>query len=191
MPQEYKVLIAGPMGAGKTTLIGSVSDSPPVSTEVENLDREGYDKDTTTVAMDFGEVALAGGDRLRLYGTPGQSRFRFMWEVLSEGALGVVLLVDNSRADPRADLLALLDSFGPVIAKSSGVVGVTRLTERPRPDIAEYADWLAKAGYDIPAFAVDPRRRADSLLLLEALLHQIEGALLRGEGLVVGGGLSP
>lgn len=181
MTQEYKVLVTGPMGAGKTTLIAAVSDTAPVTTEAENLDRAGYDKDTTTVALDYGEVALDGGDRLRLYGTPGQARFDFMWKVLGQGALGAVILIDNSSADPRADLKTLLERFGPLIGESAGVVGVTRMREHPTPSVADFVKVVDACAFSIPVFAVDARKRDDAMLLLDALLHQIEAAALRGE----------
>src|SRR5690606_37353134 len=110
-PREYKLIFAGSMGAGKTTAIAAISEISPVRTDVENTDRASHQKATTTAAMDYGEVTLAGGDKLRLYGTPGQTRFDFMWKILGKGALGVIILVDNSRPDPLADLREYLQAF--------------------------------------------------------------------------------
>lgn len=180
MPSEYKILITGPMGVGKTTAIRAVSTFMPVSTEAQNLDRAGADKDTTTVAMDYGEVELDGGDRLRIYGTPGQARFEFMWKVLGEGALGVVILIDNSRADPLGDFAQLLDAFAQLIRDSAAVVGVTRLREHPAPAIGLYSKVLHHRELSVPVFSVDGRRREDVLMLLDALLHQIEAAAALG-----------
>ena len=84
-PREIKILFTGSMGAGKTTAIASVSDVAPVQTEAVNSDLSQHSKTHTTVAMDYGEVQLAGGDRLRLYGTPGQRRFNVMWQILGRG----------------------------------------------------------------------------------------------------------
>jgi hypothetical protein len=98
--QEYKLIFTGTMGAGKTTAITSISEIPPVSTDVQRSEAGDDAKLTTTAALDYGEVTLPRGDMLRLYGTPGQARFDFMWRILSEGALGVVVLVDNRRPDP-------------------------------------------------------------------------------------------
>ena len=75
--REYKLVFAGSMGAGKTTAIGAISEIPPVRTDVANSDLATFAKATTTAAMDYGEVTLDGGDKLRLYGTPGQARFDF------------------------------------------------------------------------------------------------------------------
>ena len=97
--REIKIVFAGPMGAGKTTAIRSISDTPPVSTEVDNTDRAAYDKESTTVALDYGQLLLDDGTAVRLYGTPGQERFSFMWEILCSGAIGVILLIDGSSAN--------------------------------------------------------------------------------------------
>src|SRR5690606_20066773 len=86
------ILFAGPMGAGKTTAIRSVSEIPVVSTEAENNERNISDKPTTTVALDYGEILLSDDEKVRLYGLPGQKRFDFMWRILVERAMGMVLL---------------------------------------------------------------------------------------------------
>jgi signal recognition particle receptor subunit beta len=177
MPHEYKVLLVGTMGAGKTTAIAAVSDAPPISTDVDNTARHDFDKATTTVAMDYGEVSLATGDRLRLYGTPGQERFAFMWQILARGALGLVFLVDNSRPDPCADLRTFLDAFGPTLRDATAVVGIGRTERHPTPPLDAYHALVAERGLSLPVFAVDVRKRGDVLLLLDVLFHQIEASL--------------
>lgn len=102
--QEYKIIVTGAMGAGKTTAIAAISDVAPVTTEAVNSDQTTSAKASTTVALDYGEIALEGGDRVRLYGTPGQQRFSFMWGILAKGALGLILLIDNTSKAPLEDL---------------------------------------------------------------------------------------
>lgn len=172
-PREYKLVFAGPMGAGKTTAITTISGAPPVATEALNTDRAQHAKAQTTVAFDYGEVKLDCGDRLRLYGMPGQARFDFMWKIAAEGALGVVLLADNTRPDPMADLEVYVDAFLPLAQRSAMVIGIGR-SEHGLTRIDDYAAWLAKRGVTVPVFTVDVRERDDVLLLLDALLNQIE-----------------
>lgn len=173
-PREYKLLFTGSMGAGKTTAIAAVSDVAPCSTDVKNNDRDGHAKATTTAALDYGEVMLENGDRLRLYGTPGQARFDFMWKILGQGALGVVILIDNSRSDPLADLRDYVRAFGDMLAISQAVVGVGRTEGYPLPSIDDYYAAMDELGFEVPIMSVDVRRRSDVLMLLDILFHQIE-----------------
>lgn len=171
--REIKLLFAGPMGAGKTTAIGAISDAPPVSTEAANLDQRQSAKASTTVGLDYGQTQLPGGEQLRLYGLPGQERFDFMWNILAEGALGAVLLADNSRPDPIRDLAPYVEKLAALARESAMVIGVGRMGAG-RARVTDYADWLESRGLCLPVFEVDVRNRDDVLLLLEALLQQIE-----------------
>ena len=115
---------------------------------------------------------------MRLFGTPGQSRFDFMWQILARNALGLVILVDNSRPDPLADLHTYLDGFAGVLAGVPCTIGVGRLDSHPQPDLDHYAEALAGRDALYPVLDVDVRRREDVLLLIDTLLAQIEANAL-------------
>ncbi|MDQ7037734.1 MAG: ATP/GTP-binding protein [Aquificota bacterium] len=98
--KKIKIVVAGPFAAGKTQFINTVSEIKTVTTERKTSAAvERNVKDYTTVAMDFGKIRIDDEHELYLFGTPGQSRFDFMWEILGEGALGIVVLVDST--DPK------------------------------------------------------------------------------------------
>jgi len=97
--KKIKIVIAGPFAAGKTQFINTVSEIKTVKTERKTSGSESNVKDYTTVAMDFGKIKIDDEHELYLFGTPGQSRFDFMWEILGEGALGIIVLVDST--DPK------------------------------------------------------------------------------------------
>ncbi|MBL8297049.1 MAG: ATP/GTP-binding protein [Rhodanobacteraceae bacterium] len=173
---DIKLLFAGPMGAGKTTAIRAISEIEPISTEVANTDFDECNKAETTVAMDYGELTLDTGHILRLYGSPGQRRFEFMWPLLAQGALGVVVLLDNSRPAPLIDLSSYLDAFAAPIESGRVVVAVGRLDTHKRPSLDDYVDAIAARGQFLPVVEADVRRRDDVLHILDVLFSQIEAA---------------
>lgn len=171
---EIKLLFAGPMGAGKTTAIHAISEVEPIRTEVANTDLVESAKSETTVAMDYGELTLDTGEKLRLYGSPGQRRFDFMWRLLADGALGVIVLMDNSRVDPLDDLAHFVDAFAPMIAAGRVVIVPGRLETHPVPSIDDYIARLDALGHFLPVVPADVRRRDDVLRVLDVLFEQIE-----------------
>lgn len=173
MSREFKLLFAGPMGAGKTTAITAISDRPPVSTEAANSDQAQSAKADTTVALDYGEVALGDAPPLRLYGLPGQQRFNFMWAIVAENALGVIVLLDNRRPSPVDDLACYVEAFSELVNRSALVVGLGHAAKGPA-SVEALGEWLSARGTPAPVFSVDVRRRDDVLLLLDALMQQIE-----------------
>ena len=172
--REYKIIVTGTMGAGKTTAISAISDVVVVSTEAANSDQASSAKASTTVALDYGEIKLDGGDRIRLYGTPGQQRFSFMWGILAKGALGLILLIDNSSATPLEDLSRFLDAFEDLAQKGAVVVGITHRDVATGPSMAQYHEVLSVRSLNLPIFSIDGRERAHILLMVDALLSSIE-----------------
>ena len=127
MANIYKLVFAGPVGAGKTTAIQSLSDIEVVRTEANASDEVRLLKQTTTVAMDYGRMNLPNGDQVRLFGTPGQKRFDFMWDILTENALGLVLMLNASAEDPVDDLRTYVTAFRSFIDSTALVVGLTHV----------------------------------------------------------------
>ncbi|MHB1512848.1 MAG: GTP-binding protein [Acidiferrobacter sp.] len=171
------------MGAGKTTAIRAISEITPITTEASNSDHGECDKEETTVAMDYGEITLETGEKLRLYGTPGQARFQFMWPILATGALGVVVLIDNSRPDPLADLELYLDAFRPLADAGAAVVGVGHMDCCPEPSLEAYMERLTALDVVVPVMPTDVRRRNDVLEMLELLLQQLEATWTYSEAI--------
>ena len=172
---HYKIIFTGPVGAGKTTSIAALSDIPPVRTDEAASDMTVQRKAGTTVAMDYGRLDLPSGERVHLYGTPGQQRFDFMWDILIQGGIGLILLLDNTRPDPFQDLRFFLNAFREFIDQTGVVVGVTRMDLQPTPRLSDYHVQLDRCGRrGAPVFEVDARRRYDVSILTEALLHSID-----------------
>ena len=110
--RKIKIVIAGPFAAGKTQFINTVSEIKTVSTErrTQQLSEKSV-KDYTTVAMDFGKIRIDDEHELYLFGTPGQFRFDFMWEILGEGALGIITLVDSTNPTTFHEARKIINFF--------------------------------------------------------------------------------
>ena len=175
--RDLKIVFTGPMGAGKTTAIRAISDGEVLSTDVPitggaELSMPG--KTMTTVGLDYGECRLGDQWVLKLFGTPGQERFRFMWDILGAGAFGLIVLADNSQPDPVGEVARYLKAFAPHVPARRTVVGVGRLDTHPSPSVADYCEQLGALGYNPPVLEVDVRRDADVRLLLSVLVSMAE-----------------
>jgi signal recognition particle receptor subunit beta len=174
----YKIVFAGPVGAGKTTSIASISDIEPFTTEEFATDEVRSLKDKTTVAMDYGLMELANGEHIHLYGVPGQMRFDFMWEIITEGGIGLVLLLNNENEKPLEEMECYLDSFQSFIERTALTVGVTRMQPGKGPSLDDYAACLARRGMRAPVFEVDGRKAEDVVTLVQSLLYTLDPGLL-------------
>ncbi len=169
-------MITGPFAAGKTTLIRTISEITVLSTERGISDSTKSRKNETTVAMDFGRITIDRELVLYLFGTPGQERFDFMWEILGEGMLGYVLLLDANRPDSLAEAVGILEAFRRM-ARVPFVVALNRTTG---VDEVEEARIRQTLGIDanvplVPCDATDKESvKAVLLALLYSVLDEVE-----------------
>ena len=168
--QSVKIVVTGPFNAGKTTFIKAVSEITVLSTERQVSDESGEGSGETTVAMDFGRITVSDDVVLYLFGTPGQSRFSFMWDTLSEGMLGFVLLVDGTAPESLADAKEMIDFFTQR-SDVPFVIAVNKTDDDP----AALADSLQ--GLELkdgtPLIAVDAREKESVKSVLLGLLYRI------------------
>lgn len=174
--QTVKMVVTGPFNSGKTQFIQSVSEIDVVNTE-RKISRESERiKETTTVAMDFGRITVDDDLVLYLFGTPGQKRFDFMWEILSEGMLGFVVMVDSSRPETFREARRILETFR-AYAPTPYVVTANK---QDLPDAWDPNDMRIALRLDpevklLPCVATDKEAVKNALLeLLYSILEKME-----------------
>ena len=175
---NYKIIFTGPVGAGKTTSIAAKSDVEPFVTEQVATDEVKHRKEQTTVAMDYGMLKLENNERIHLYGTPGQERFNFMWDILTDSGVGLILLVDNKRPNPLDDFAHFLKVFKKFIEQTAVVVGVTRMDLALKPGMQDYHRVMRELNLNIPVFEVDAREKNDVICLVQTLLYCLDPRLV-------------
>lgn len=175
---DYKVLFTGSVCSGKTTAIKSLSDIETVDTDTNVSDSAIRRKRKTTIAMDYGVLELSDESRLHLYGTPGQERFKFMWELmmsdLVHDAEGLVLLVDNTRADPFKDIQFYIQEFRDFIVRRRLIIAVTHSDEQANPDYHFYMNKIKEMGLFTTVMFIDARDPASVLTVIEELIGSRE-----------------
>ncbi len=177
MKSHHKIIFTGPVGSGKTTSITSISDISTIKTEESATDETKEIKESTTVALDYGAIILPDETRIHLYGTPGQKRFDFMWDILTKGGIGLVLLIDGSDTNALNNLKFFMNSFKDFIDKTSVVVGITKQDIGQKFELADYREVLPGGQPVIPIYEVDARSRQDVSLMVETLLYCLDPKL--------------
>jgi len=178
VPIAIKILIAGGFGAGKTTLVSSLTEIRPLRTEEDlsapsaqiDLTDGVESKTTTTVAMDFGRISIRSDLVVYLFGTPGQQRFWFMWDELAIGALGAVVLADTRRL---ADSFPAVDYFEQ---RNTPFVVAVNCFDGARQFAPEIVRSALSLNYDVPVVLCDARQRASCR---DALVTLVEHAIQR------------
>jgi len=170
-----KIVVTGPFSAGKTTLIRTISEITVLSTERSITDETRTRKMDTTVAMDFGRITIDRELVLYLFGTPGQDRFDFMWEILGEGMLGYILLVDASRPESLDEAGSILNAFRKM-ARVPFVVGLNRSDGMDEDEEAKVRAQL-DLDADVPVVPCDVTDRESVKSVLLALLYSVVESL--------------
>jgi small GTP-binding protein len=168
----FKIVVTGPVGAGKTTFISTISEVTTVATEADITDGTATaEKTTTTVGIDFGRITLGEDLALHLFGTPGQQRFDFMWDVVSQGMLGFITLVDCQRPSSFAEGKAMLDHFR-ALSDAPAIIAANKCDDfrKERQAIVEALD-LTEDDFLVPTNALDRESVKQTLVeLLELVL---------------------
>lgn len=175
-----KLVFVGGMGAGKSTAIRAISDHPPISTDMPLSVDATPGKELTTVALDYSTVDLEGGDLLHLYGVPGQKYLDFMWPMVCDGAVGIIILVNACEESPVEGTCELLRSFSALAPDASFVIGVTRTDQNTAFRTTEFRDSLDRNGCRVPVVKVDAREEEQVEFLIRTLIaYQHAGTLVQ------------
>ncbi len=176
--QTVKMVVTGPFSSGKTQFIQSISEIDVVATERKITSEAERIKEQTTVAMDFGRITVDDDLVLYLFGTPGQRRFDFMWEILSEGMLGFIVMVDSTRPETFREARSILETFR-AYAPTPYVVAANK---QDLPDAWDVEDMRIALRLDprvklLPCVATDKESVKKVLLeLLFSILEDMDAA---------------
>jgi len=169
-----RIVVTGGVGAGKTTFIRTISEIDVVDTDKRATDELAEFKEKTTVALDFGKLTIASNQSLHLYGTPGQSRFDFMWDILIQKAHAYILLVDAHRPNQFRDARKILNYMN-YHASIPATIGITHTDCADAWEIQDVALalGLSDQANPLPVMAVNPNERESVSNALIAIVEQL------------------
>ncbi len=171
----HKIILCGPSGSGKTSAINAISDnslSVPIS--AKNKFTTHF---KTAQPPDFGVIQPDHDKQIHLFGLPADNRFDYLWDLLTEDAIGLIILINNSDPDPFKDLIFFLELFKDLIQKTQLVIGVTHSDIKKLPSISDYHHKLGILIKKTAVFNVDARNYKDIAYLIDALLFSLEPRL--------------
>lgn len=158
--KDIKIVIVGSVGSGKTTSVEAISESPILGTDVRASELQAlHRKDTTTVVMDYGIMHM-GNTKLHIYGAPGQRRFDFMSSLLSVGASGMIIVIDNGHSAPFGELDYYLEKHGQFLKNHPAVIAVTHYDDTTTDTgLVDYHKYCIDKNFDIPVLCLDARKK--------------------------------
>ncbi len=165
-----KIVLTGPVGAGKTSAIRAISDGDALSTEMPWSDPSQPGKSTTTVALDFAHIVLDDGTPVLVYGLPGQDHFAFMRPIVLEGAAGAIILLDGRDADLARHCEDWLSSVASIAPAAAIAVGVTHTDLVPEFSLQPVRAAARCLGRPVPVFTLDARDREQARQLARAMV---------------------
>lgn len=169
---QIKLVVTGSVGAGKTTAIKNISEEAPVSTEAKPTDDVAQLKSTTTTSMDYGSYNHKLKSKINIYGTPGQKRFSFMSSILTKGASGLIILINNNQEKPLSDLAFYLKTNEEFLQDKPAIIGVTHCDESGKEDINKYIQFIKRQGLKWSVIPIDARKTKDVHNIVNLLLTQ-------------------
>ena len=171
---EFKIIVAGNLGSGKSTSIREISQVPVIGTETKPSEANSLQqKETTTTAMEYG-VAWIENKKIHLYGTPGQRRFDFMTDILCKGASGMVLMINNGCQNPLQEIDYYLNKHNDFLLQHPAIIAITHYDDmNTSTTLSDYHRYIFEQGFSCPVIRVDARKKIEVEKLLLQLLLQI------------------
>lgn len=170
IPSQVKIVVTGSVGAGKTTAIKNISEVDPITTESVPTDQVADFKASTTTSMDYGSFNHKLKSKINIYGTPGQKRFSFMSPILTKGASGLIILINNNQEKPLTDLAFYLKTNEEFLKNNPAIIGITHCDKNKKNALKKYILFTKRQGLKWPVVSIDARRTKDVHLIVNLLL---------------------